>query len=80
MIGSLFSSSAVFQPSPPRLHLKLVTSLSVNSTHKAQKTAPIFILNVRFISSKKLSRSLVKCSPSVAAETEAEIPIEKSTL
>jgi hypothetical protein len=79
MIGSLFSSSAVFQPSPP-LHPKLVTSLSVNSTHKAQKTAPIFILNVRFISSKKLSRSLVKCSPSVAAETEAEIPIEKSTL
>jgi hypothetical protein len=80
MTGSLFSTSSVFQPSSSLSHPKPVTLLSINSTRQAQK-ATLSISNARFISlSKKSSRSLLKCSPSVAVEAEAEIPIEKSKL
>lgn len=79
MARSLFSPSAVFQPSPSLSSPKLAASLSINSTLQAQKVRLLSISKARTISpSMKSSRSLVKCSPSAAVETEAETPIEKS--
>jgi 3-hydroxyacyl-[acyl-carrier-protein] dehydratase len=78
MTRSLFSPSAVFQPSPSLSSPKLAASLSINSTLQAQKEKPLSISNDRIISPlMKSSRCLVNCSPSVAVETESEIPIEK---
>ncbi|KAF3331983.1 3-hydroxyacyl-[acyl-carrier-protein] dehydratase FabZ [Carex littledalei] len=78
MARSLVAPSAVFQPSPSLSSPKLASSLSTNSTLQAQKARPLSISKARTISpSMKSSRSLVKCSPSAAGETEAETPIEK---
>ncbi|XP_078182225.1 uncharacterized protein LOC144575852 [Carex rostrata] len=78
MARSLFSPSAVFQPSPSLSSPKLAASPSINSTLQAQKVRPLSISKARTISpSMKSSRFLVKCSPRAAVETEAETPIEK---
>ncbi|KAJ4774175.1 3-hydroxyacyl-[acyl-carrier-protein] dehydratase FabZ [Rhynchospora pubera] len=78
MARSLFSPSPSFQLSPSLSSPKLAASLPINPTRQAQKATPLSVSNARIISpSMKSNRSLVKCTPSVAVETEAEIPIEK---
>lgn len=76
---SLFPHSSVFQPSSYLSRPKLAASLSSNSTLQAQEVRPLSISKARPVSPlMKSSCYLVKCSPSVEVETEAEIPIEKS--